>query len=114
MVVAAEDVDEVGVEGVVEVSNDVVDITLVVVIGVEVVVGSIVVDEEVGSWVLSVVGSVEFVGVAIVVVAIAAETILRRVIIILLDHNNLKILIPLYVPLYYIRKLPVVVVSVVI
>ena len=29
MVVAAEDVDEVGVEGVVEVSNDVVDITLV-------------------------------------------------------------------------------------
>ena len=91
MVVAAEDVDEVGVEVVLEVSNDVVDITLVVVIGVEVVVGSIVVDEEVGSWVLSVVGSVEFVGVAIVVVAIAAETILRRVIIILLDHNNLKI-----------------------
>ena len=92
VVVAPEDVDEVGVEVVLEVSNDVVDITLVVVIGVEVVVGSIVVDEEVGSWVLSVVGSVEFVGVAIVVVAIAAETILRRVIIILLDHNNLKIL----------------------
>ena len=91
MVVAAEDVDEVGVEGVVEVSNDVVDITLVVVIGVEVVVGSIVVDEEVGSWVLSVVGSVEVVRVAIVVVVIAAGAILRRVILLLLDHNNLKI-----------------------
>ena len=92
VVVAPEDVDEVGVEVVLEVSNDVVDITLVVVIGVEVVVGSIVVDEEVGSWVLSVVGSVEVVVVAIVVVAIAAEAILRRVIIILLDHNNLKII----------------------
>ena len=45
VVVAAEDVDKVGVEDSVEVSNDVVDITLVVVIGVEVVVGSIVVDE---------------------------------------------------------------------
>ena len=91
VVVAPEDVDEVGVEVVLEVSNDVVDITLVVVIGVEVVVGSIVVDEEVGSWVLSVVGSVEVVRVAIVAVVIAAGVILRRVLLLLLDHNNLKI-----------------------
>ena len=96
VVVAPEDVDEVGVEVVLEVSNDVVDITLVVVIGVEVVVGSIVVDEEVGSWVLSVVGSVEVVRVAIVVVVIAAGAILRRVILLLLDHNNLKIKIKAY------------------
>ena len=77
MVVATEDVEEAVVEGVVEVSNDVVDITLVVVVGIEVVVGLIVVDEVVGSWVLVVVGSVEVVGVATVVVAIAAEAILR-------------------------------------
>ena len=77
MVVAAEDVDKVGVEGVVEVSNDVVDITLVVVVGIEVVIGLIVVDEVDGSWIVVVVGSVEVVGVATVVVAIAAEAILR-------------------------------------
>ena len=76
MVVAAEDVDKVGVEGVVEVSNDVVDITLVVVVRVEVAVGSIVVDEVAGPWVLVVVASVEVVGVATVVVVIAAEAVM--------------------------------------
>ena len=73
MVVAAEDVDE---EDVVEVSNDVVDITLVVVVRIEVAVGSIVVDEVPGSWVLVVVASVEVVGVATVVVVIAAEAVM--------------------------------------
>ena len=92
MVVAAEDVDKVGVEGVVEVSNDVVDITMVVVVRVEVAVGSIVVDEVAGPWVLVVVAFVEVVGVATVVVVIAVDAILRRVIIRLLDHDNLKIL----------------------
>ena len=77
MVVATEDVEEAVVEGVVEVSNDVVDITLVVVVGIEVVIGLIVVDEVDGSWIVVVVGSVEVVGVATVVVAIAAEAILR-------------------------------------
>ena len=91
MVVAAEDVDKVGVEGVVEVSNDVVDITMVVVVRVEVAVGSIVVDDVAGSWVLVEVASIEVVGVATVVVVIAVDAILRRVIIRLLDHNNLKL-----------------------
>ena len=90
VVVAVEDVDKVGVEDVVEVSNDVVDITLVVVVVLEVAVGSIVVDEVAGPWVLVVVASVEVVGVATVVVVIAADAISRRVIIRLLDHNNLK------------------------
>ena len=91
VVVAAEDVDKVGVEGVVEVSNDVVDITMVVVVRVEVAVGSIVVDDVAGSWVLVEVASIEVVGVATVVVVIAVDAILRRVIIRLLDHNNLKL-----------------------
>ena len=91
MVVAAEDVDKVGVEGVVESSNDVVDITMVVVVRVVVAVVSIVVDDVAGSWVLVEVASIEVVGVATVVVVIAVDAILRRVIIRLLDHNNLKL-----------------------
>ena len=91
MVVAAEDVDNIGVEGVVESSNDVVDITMVVVVRVVVAVVSIVVDDVAGSWVLVEVASVEVVGVATIVVVTAADAILRRVIIRLLDHNNLKL-----------------------